>query len=209
MKITKKNIKLLKDHAEKFLEFAAKVKPILNQEYIKYIDNLEHDLAPLSKDILVLEEMVKVQKSHHHLRALIRGLEALSEDTKKPLTDLISTVSEVFKKEEDNLAKAFDKKMHGFGKIQEKNNLWSVWSDYYISPSDMKKNFSDKPVLSISYESWGPTQKMKIGKVASWLDMWKAAEQLMKLSGDEHHQFIESFDEDKKKPGNFKLSTGS
>lgn len=99
--------------------------------------------------------------------------------------------------------------MEGFNKIQNKNNLWSIWSEYSISPSDMKKKFNDKPVESLSYESWGTPQTIKVGKITSWLEMWKIADKIMKLSGDNHHLFIEDFVENKKKPGHFNLITGS
>ena len=102
-----------------------------------------------------------------------------------------------------------DLKNQKIKEVLEQKNIHIVHSYNDISPKDMKKPFSDKPVESLSYESWGPTQTIKHGNIATWFDMWKLADQIMRQSGDTHHIFIEAFVEDKKKPGHFKLVTGS
>lgn len=209
MTITKKNLKLLQNASQEFDILADTIRPISNDYNIKIMYQIQTALKVSFHNPLVLEDMVKIEELSPDLHALSQGLDSLSPKFSEQINSIKDLIAETFKKYREQEEKDFDKKMSGFSKLQDKHKLWSIWSEYAISPKDMKKTFSDKPVISLIYESWGPTQTVKVNKIATWFDMWKVAEQAMRLSGDEHHQFIEAFVEDNKKPGHFKLVTGS
>lgn len=209
MTITKKNLKALQNCSKEFDILFETIRPLSNAYNVKTMDSIQSTLKLSFKNPLVLEDMEKIERLSPEVHSLAQNLDAFSSKFSEQVKNINTLLSLTFEKYREKEEKVFDKKMDGFSKLQDKHKLWSIWSEYSISPSDMKKPFSDKPVESLSYESWGPTQNMKVGKIATWLDMWKAAEQVMKLSGDTHHQFIEAFVEDKKKPGHFKLVTGS
>lgn len=101
----------------------------------------------------------------------------------------------------DNIEEQNYDKLHN---IAENNNLKTIWSISEIPADKMNEVFSDDKV-EISYAN----NSIKLKKMASWLDIWKAADQLIKLSGDSHHIFIENFEVDKNKKNHFKLTTGS
>lgn len=209
MTITKKNLKLLQNTSKEFDILVDTIRPLSNENNVKTMDKIQSILKLSFNNPLVLEDMSKIESLSPDLYSLSQGLDSLSLKFSQQVNNASNCLNETFKKYRESEDSSFDNKMNGFGKIQEKHKLWSVWSEYKISPSEMKKSFSDKPVESLSYESWGPTQTLKVGKITTWLEMWKVAEKVMKLSGDTHHQFIEAFVEDKKKPGHFKLVTGS
>ncbi len=209
MTITKKNLKLLQNESREFDILVETLLPLSNDYNGTKMKTIQSTLKLAFKEELVFEDMKKIERLSPDVHALSQNLEGFHSKFSEQVKKINTVIDTTFSKYRDQEEKSFDKKMDGFGKLQEKHKLWSIWSEYKISPSDMKKPFSDKPVESLSYESWGPTQKVKLGKIVTWLEMWKIADQVMKLSGDGHHQFIEAIIEDKKNPGHFKLSTGS
>lgn len=209
MTITKKNLQLLQNASKEFDILVDTIGSLCNARNLQTMSKIQSALRLTFNEPLVLEDMEKIEGLSPDVSVLAQNLGSFNSkfsDQVDGINDLIDKAFKKYRKSEDD---EFDKKMEGFEKIQDKHKLWSIWSEYDISPKDMNKPFSDKPVKSLSYESWGPTQKMKVGKIATWLDMWKIADQVMKLSGDQHHQFIEAIVEDKNKPGHFKLVTGS
>lgn len=209
MTITKKNLQLLQNASKEFDILVETIRPLCHVRNVKTMDTIQSTLKLTFNDPLVLEDMQKIEALSPEVSSLGQNLGGFSSKFSDQVNKINDLIDKAFKKYREAEDDAFDKKMDEFGKIQDKNKLWAIWSEYDISPKDMNKPFSEKPVESLTYESWGPTQKMKVGKIATWLEMWKIADQVMRLSGDQHHQFIEAIVEDKNKPGHFKLVTGS
>lgn len=209
MSITKKNLKSLQNVSQEFDILVDTIRSLSNDENVRSMDKIQSILKLSFKTPLVLEDMEKIESLSPDLHSLSQRLDGLNIKFSQQIENANSLINKTFEKYREKEDNDFDKKMDGFSKIQDKHKLWSIWSEYAISPSDMKKKFNDKPVESLSYESWGKPQTLKVGKITTWLEMWKIADQIMKLSGDKHHQFIEDFVEDKKKPGHFSLVTGS
>lgn len=209
MTITKKNLQNLQNASKEFDILVEAIRPLCHTRNVKSMDIIQSTLKLTFNHPLVLEDMEKIESLSPEVASLGQSLGGFSSKFSDQVNSINDVIAKAFKKYREAEDDEFDKKMDGFSKIQGKNKLWSIWSEYSISPKDMNKAFSDKPVESLTYESWGPKQTIKVGKIVSWLDMWKVAEQAMRLSGDQHHQFIEGFIEDKKKPGHFKLATGS
>lgn len=209
MTISKKNIKALQNCSKEFDILTDTIRPFSSDENVKKINRIQSSLQLAFKEPLILEDMEKIEQLSPYLHSLLSDLNGFHPKFLEQINQVEQVISTAFAKYRKNYADSLTNKMHGFDAIQEKNKLWAVWSEYKIKPSDMKKQFSDKPVESLTYESWGPTIKMPVGKITTWLEMWKIADKVMKLSGDTHHIFIEKIAEDEKKPGHFKLITGS
>jgi hypothetical protein len=108
--------------------------------------------------------------------------------------------------------KAFDKNEEEFSEqladwqsdIATHFTLRSVWS--YKSVRDFNK-IAFKGTFTICYkEHWGDVVEPIKVKNPTFLDLWKAADKLIRMSGDTHHIFIEDF---KKYRNKLTLWTGS
>lgn len=115
----------------------------------------------------------------------------------------LETVFTTFWKEEEQ---AWDKNYKALSKISDKNKFKSAWSISEVSADQLDNQFLS-PVKQLSYQ--GQVISFDSPKTLSWLDMWKEADKIIRMSGDGHHIFIEDFHEDKKNPGHYELSTGS
>ena len=86
---------------------------------------------------------------------------------------------------------------------------FAIWSIY-----DHKKlrSFRDIPypdMCKLIYTGWGDcNEAIEFDKAPTWARLWQAADALMRLSGDEHHQFIEGF-EQTDRIGVYELHCGS
>lgn len=131
--------------------------------------------------------------------------ESLVNDLKEARVLAKTTLEKHTKLENEYQNKVFD----ALYKISEEHNLVnSRWSISEVEPEDFDKPFSDKPVKSISYNGNTITLPGN-GKMITWLDAWKYADQLIQDSEDEHHIFIEDFMEDNRQSGHFEVTTGS
>ena len=92
--------------------------------------------------------------------------------------------------------------------IADEHGLTSVWSILEI------EDFTEEPfsdINSVIYrQHWGTPNldPIIVGEDKSWLSLWKVADELIKLSGDRHHIFIEKF-EPIGNTGMYELFTGS
>jgi len=71
----------------------------------------------------------------------------------------------------------------------------SIWSMYEVIDDMDRHPFPDRTGKLLVYKDhWGEeTVAIRIGGTATWIDIWRAADQAIKESGDSHHQFIEGF----------------
>jgi len=92
--------------------------------------------------------------------------------------------------------------------IADEHGLTSVWSILEI------EDFTEEPFSDINTlfytQHWGTVDldPITIETDKSWLALWKAADELIRLSGDGHHIFIEKF-EPIGNTGMYELFTGS
>ena len=119
------------------------------------------------------------------------------------ISNTVETVMSPFWDTEED---ARDKNFNQLSEISDQNKIKTVWSISEVSALQL----DDKcpyPVKNIHYS--GNTITFNKSKKVLWIDMWKAADELIRRSEDDHHIFIEGFDEDKNNPGNYYLITGS
>ena len=101
---------------------------------------------------------------------------------------------------------AWDKNYNKLCEISDKNKFKTVWSISEVSAEQIENKFPSN-IKQLSYK--GQSINFNKSKNVSWLDLWKVADQLILRSEDDHHIFIEDFDEDSGRPGYYEVSTGS
>jgi hypothetical protein len=95
----------------------------------------------------------------------------------------------------------FDAKMDYYGDFQRQNGLAAIWSVYDLPPHGF---LSDHPFPSDAFVVYQGKQVSVYGQ--TWGDVYRAADLAIELSGDDHHIFIEHFEQ----VGNeLRLITGS
>jgi hypothetical protein len=162
---------------------------------------------------LTNEQIKQLESIYPMLSSVIRSLEPV---VKKSVMDEIvaikEIVSNVFKVQWKEEADEDDQEYKRLSKISKQEKFKSVWSISEVKAAQLDTSFSEKNVKGIVYESWGDKKEVsfgKAGKKMTWMDMWREADKLMRQSGDDHHIFIEDFNEVKDKKGYYSLSCGS
>lgn len=102
----------------------------------------------------------------------------------------------------DNISENNAKKLN---EISDKHDLSSTWSISEINADMLNSTFKNNEEIEISYYK----DTIKLDKMSSWLDIWKASDKLIRLSGDKHHIFIEGLEPVSNTKNKFKLVTGS
>ena len=102
-------------------------------------------------------------------------------------------------KAEDDL---FEKLRNMFDAAETANGFKSTWSIYEAGDLEASHPYLGATTLSYSER----TVAIEGGR---WLDLWKAADRAIRMSGDEHHIFIEGFKPRDEDPSVLVLSTGS
>ena len=151
-----------------------------------------------------------VSNISYNLFSLAQNLEPfLSEKMIAVMESNMKTLSSFLKPYNKFEESEFSRKEKGYSKISKSNKFKSIWSMYEIDPNNME-DFAME-VKSIEYQSWGPTQKVEFPepKKLTWVELWKLGDELIRLSGDTHHIFIEDFAKDKSEPSKLRLVTGS
>lgn len=93
-------------------------------------------------------------------------------------------------------------------KIRLSKGFKSVWSIFEVTNKMNEVAFKNSAPMTVVYKDhWGPQPvSVTVSKQPTWMDLWLAADQLIRASGDGHHIFIERFIRD----GHvLKLQTGS
>lgn len=92
--------------------------------------------------------------------------------------------------------KDFDEKHGYFKEIAESNDFKSIWSLYETYPFDAAE-IPYPNARKVRYTMhWGDRPiDVCIKGIGTWVDLWRAADEAIKLSGDDHHVFIEGFDD--------------
>jgi len=146
------------------------VNPTLTTEEFKDIHNALCDLDRIAEsleDVLKPEKFVRLQKAKTAIREAMKR--AYEEDNR------------LFKERSD---------LYNHAKAECK--LQSIWSIYEVDDLYAEHPYAGANEL-VYKDHWGdrPVSVPLLGK--RWIDLWIAADYLIKESGDEHHIFVERF----------------
>jgi len=87
----------------------------------------------------------------------------------------------------------FDRKMDHYSQFQRENGLTAVWSMYEVEDlADAHPYGADAEI--VYSEHWGDSERKSYPVQGStWADVYRAADQAIRESGDLHHVFVEGF----------------
>lgn len=105
-----------------------------------------------------------------------KGLEATVETIRRALSD-------AYRQEEQD----FDQKFRHYGSIKDQMGFSTVWSMYEISDLSQRH-----PYFSDAFVCYQGGHVPVFG--STWTDIYRAADQAIRNSGDLHHIFIEGFE---------------
>ena len=83
---------------------------------------------------------------------------------------------------------AFDSKMDYYREFQRENGLRSIWSIYELPLHGFLQDHPYRGALTLSYQGHAVPI---LGQ--TWADLYRAADDVIRRSGDGHHIFIEGF----------------
>jgi len=89
--------------------------------------------------------------------------------------------------EQDN--DQFDSKMDYYGRFRDENGLAAIWSIYELPIHGFLRDHPYDAALSVVYQG---CHQMILGP--TWGDVYRAADSVIRQSGDDHHIFVEHFE---------------
>ncbi len=103
---------------------------------------------------------------------------------------------------------SFDRKMDLYDSVKDELKCRSIWSIYEVDDLYTEHPYASAKELVYKHH-WGaePVSVPLLGK--RWVDLWIAADHLIKQSGDDHHIFVERFQPLQNDNTVLVLSTGS
>lgn len=96
------------------------------------------------------------------------------------------------------------RRMDDAAEIAHTEGFESIWS--HLTVDDLNETVPF--IKSLSYEGHQFKVEVKEGPEPTWIDIWRTADKLISVSGDNHHIFIEAFVPTGVE-GLYRLSTGS
>jgi hypothetical protein len=152
----------------------------------------------------------EVRDIHNGLCYLRNAIDRL-EDTLSPLLvkELRKAKFEIekgFKSVKRQREDVWDSKNNLFNELRDNNKFTSIWSIYEV---DNIHGYCD---ITVEEDSVLLHQNVSVqlpaGKL-TWFELWKFAEEVIVMSRDQHHVYIESFTQSSINPKIILLGTGS
>jgi hypothetical protein len=104
----------------------------------------------------------------------------------------------------DQDGSVFERKMDYYSRFQQENGLKAIWSVYELEEHGFLYN-----------HPWEGARVLVYGRITvkiqgpTWADLYRAADQAIEESGDDHHIFIEGFGKYATDNSMLELTTGS
>jgi len=137
----------------------------------------------------------------HNALCELRGVksrcdDAVASEINRIILKLEKGLEDAYQQESDESARRMDH----YDEVAYENGFTSIWSIYDVDDLSLPHCYGED--ISVSYRDH--TAKVKGG---TWVDLWEAADEVIRKSGDDDHIFIECFLKDQDTV--LKLSTGS
>jgi hypothetical protein len=152
-------------------------------------------------------EVKVIHNGLSNLTTAINELEDIIHPTlMKRLREAKCSIAKGFKPIRDQADKEFDDKANLFDEIKMKNKFSSVWSIYEVNNIYGYSDITVGEDAALVYHN--VSVRLPAGQL-TWFELWKAADEVITMSGDDHHLFIESFRQSSISPTIVLLGTGS
>jgi hypothetical protein len=142
-----------------------------------------------------------------NLTTAINELEDIIHPTlMKQLREAKCSIAKGFKPIRDQADKEFDDKANLFDEIKMENKFTTVWSIYEVDNIYGYSGIVAEEGTALAYLN--VSIPLPAGQL-TWFELWKAANEAVVMTGDDHHCFIESFTQSSISPTTILLGTGS
>jgi hypothetical protein len=157
--------------------------------------------------VITSDEVRDIHNGLCYLRNAIDRLEdTLSPFLVKELRNAKSEIEKGFKSVKKQREDVWDSKNDLFNELRDNNKFTSIWSIYEV---DNIHGYCD---ITVEEDSVLLHQNVSVqlpaGKL-TWFELWKFAEEVIVMSRDQHHVYIESFTQSSINPKIILLGTGS
>ena len=149
----------------------------------------------MSKINLTPEEFTQMHNAMCDLRSAQEKLaEVIAPSIIQELNSGIKGLEAAFKNAYEQ-EKLDDERRHNYYEsVQKKHEFASVWSVFSQGVEDFDKPHPYPKAEKLVYKDhWGKQPVSVDIEGNTWLDLWRAADIAIGLSGDDHHYFIERF----------------
>lgn len=158
---------------------------------------------------LTAEEFKQVHNGLCHLESVVTQLEdILNKDLFIKLRKATGDIRRGMQGAYDQDREAYDRKYKMFEAFADAHGLKSTWSIFEIENLGDPHPFKNATTLNYK-DHWGEKEATVEIKGNSWGDLYKAADECVKQSGDTHHAFIEAFRQSSINKSILFLATGS
>ncbi len=157
---------------------------------------------------LTAEDFKNVHNGKCSLHNAIQRLDGVINDAvMKELVKAYELINQGLKGAYEEEAAEYQRSWDVCQRLSEDHGFSSIWSIHEV------KDFTEVPfpeARAVTYtQHWGKPVDVLLPANPTWLDLWKAADVLIKRSGDSHHVYIEDFKPRKENSFILELSTGS
>ena len=159
---------------------------------------------------LTADEFKTVHNAVCELDSVCRQLEdVLNPELYKKLIKARNDIRTGLASAYDQDDRAFSRKSRHYDEAKSELGLkHSEWSIYEVD--DMSAAHPYPADSFVEYKDhWGTVPVHCAVEGSTWRDLWRAADACVRLSGDQHHVYIEQFVPDAKDPRMLRLQTGS
>lgn len=158
---------------------------------------------------LTAAEFSDVHNAKCELHGIMQSIEGIVHPrVSERLLKAIELLNTGLKSAYDQDEAAFQSSESHFEEVErELGGMKSIWSMHEIKDLRAPHPYPEHTI--VSYQGWGEGEVKVSIDGPLWSDLWKAADQAIKLSGDGHHIYIEDFTQSKTRDFELCLSTGS
>ena len=117
-------------------------------------------------------------------------LDMIGNDKVQALVERIRDVALKSAYEQED--QAFDRKQAHYGKAREDLGLTSVWSMYEVDSLNHNHPYPSDAIIVYTNGPDGKTVRCVVNG-SNWVDVYVAANECIRNSGDQHHIYIEAF----------------
>lgn len=103
----------------------------------------------------------------------------------------VETIREALSGAYDQERNDFDRKYAYYNQVKEEIGAKTIWSIYEVADLDQPHPY--RSGLFVTYTAWGAETQHCAVYGNTWRDLYRAADNCIRNSGDEHHVFIEGF----------------
>jgi hypothetical protein len=143
------------------------------------------------------DEIRQIDSARCRLFNITKNLgDVVSDKYIDELCEISSLLERGMQRHLDAKLKAFTRLSNYWSDVRDTNNFMSIWSIYDVGSDcnatvdeDLRVAFEQGAVLKYM----GNVAKLETDINVTWLDVWKGVDQLIRMSEDHHHLYIEAF----------------